>query len=76
MTNSKEQVSSDTNAQSTLGMKIVRVGSTSSLNGPADYFTGNVRIDPLFQAAGPSRVSGGLVTFEPGALSAWHNSTK
>ena len=40
--------------------------------GSDQYFTGSVRIDPLFRAADPSRVSGGLVTFEPGAHSAWH----
>ena len=40
--------------------------------GPAEYFTGAVRVDPLFQAGDPSRVSGGHVTFEPGARSAWH----
>ena len=51
---------------------IKRSGSESSAKGPADYFTGNVRIDPLFGASEPSRVSAGLVTFEPGARSAWH----
>jgi quercetin dioxygenase-like cupin family protein len=54
-------------------MQIIRrSGSQASVKGPADYFTGNVRIDPLFQATEPSRVSGALVTFEPGARSAWH----
>jgi quercetin dioxygenase-like cupin family protein len=53
-------------------MKITRVGLTPSAKGPADYFTGNVRVDPLFQPTEPSRVSAGLVTFEPGARSAWH----
>ena len=47
-------------------------GAQPSQKGPADYFSGMVRIDPLFQATGPSRVSGGSVTFEPGARSAWH----
>ena len=51
---------------------IKRSGSQPSNKGSAEYFTGNVRIDPLFQPAKPSRVSGGLVTFEPGARSAWH----
>ncbi|MDF5722212.1 MAG: cupin domain-containing protein [Rhizonema sp. PD37] len=51
---------------------IKRSGSQSSTKGPEEYFTGNIRIDPLFQATEPSRVSGGLVTFEPGARSAWH----
>jgi quercetin dioxygenase-like cupin family protein len=40
--------------------------------GSADYFTGTVRVDPLFQAPGPARVTGGNVTFEPGARTAWH----
>jgi quercetin dioxygenase-like cupin family protein len=53
-------------------MEITRTGSQPSGKGPADWFTGTVRIDPLFQAADPARVSGGLVTFEPGARTAWH----
>ena len=51
---------------------IKRSGSQASQKGPAEYFTGNVRIDPLFQAVEPSRVSGALVTFEPGSRSNWH----
>jgi quercetin dioxygenase-like cupin family protein len=47
-------------------------GSQPSRKAPAEYFTGAVRIDPLFQAKDPSRVSGSSVTFEPGARSAWH----
>ncbi|CAH2409283.1 (R)-mandelonitrile lyase [Mesorhizobium escarrei] len=53
-------------------MKITRVGSQPSGPGPADYFTGTVRIDPLFQAPEPARVGGASVTFEPGARTAWH----
>jgi quercetin dioxygenase-like cupin family protein len=53
-------------------MKIKRSGSQPSGNGPADYFTGTVRIDPLFEAAEPARVRGASVTFEPGARTAWH----
>jgi quercetin dioxygenase-like cupin family protein len=53
-------------------MEIKRSGSQPSTKGPTEYFTGDVRIDPLFQAAKPSRVSAGLVTFEPGARTAWH----
>jgi quercetin dioxygenase-like cupin family protein len=53
-------------------MDIARVGSRPSVKGAADNFTGNVRIDPLFQAPDPARVTGGLVTFEPGARTAWH----
>lgn len=51
---------------------ITRSGSQSSAKGPAEYFTGNVRIDPLFQPVDGGRTSAGLVTFEPGARSAWH----
>ena len=53
-------------------MEIKRSGSEASRKGPADWFTGTVRIDPLFQAREPARVSGGDVTFEPGARTAWH----
>jgi quercetin dioxygenase-like cupin family protein len=55
-----------------MSMQITRSGSQPSRPGPADWFTGAVRIDPLFQAAEPARVSGGHVTFEPGARTAWH----
>ena len=53
-------------------MEIQRSGSQPSGKGPADYFTGSVRVDPLFQAPDPARVSGASVTFEPGARTAWH----
>jgi quercetin dioxygenase-like cupin family protein len=53
-------------------MQITRSGSQPSRKGPADYFTGTVRVDPLFQAPDPARVSGGHITFEPGARTAWH----
>ena len=54
-------------------MKIQRNGSQASIKGPSDYFTGTVRIDPLFlQAEDPARVIGASVTFEPGARTAWH----
>jgi quercetin dioxygenase-like cupin family protein len=53
-------------------MEIKRVGSQSSNKGPVDWFTGAVRIDPLFQASAPARVAGASVTFEPGARTAWH----
>jgi quercetin dioxygenase-like cupin family protein len=52
-------------------MEIKRSGSQASVKGPAEWFTGTVRIDPLFAAAELSRVSGALVTFEPGARTAW-----
>jgi quercetin dioxygenase-like cupin family protein len=53
-------------------MEIKRSGSQPSGKGPADYFTGTVRIDPLFQAPDPARARGASVTFEPGARTAWH----
>lgn len=53
-------------------MEIKRNGSQSSTKGPSDWFTGTVRIDPLFQAPDPARVAGASVTFEPGARTAWH----
>lgn len=53
-------------------MKIMRAGTQSSAKGPADWFTGTVRIDPQFQAESPGRVAGAAVTFEPGARTAWH----
>jgi quercetin dioxygenase-like cupin family protein len=53
-------------------MQIVRGGSQPSRKGPAEYFTGAARIDPLFQAPDPARVGAGRVTFEPGARTAWH----
>jgi quercetin dioxygenase-like cupin family protein len=51
---------------------ITRSGSQPSRKGVGQYFTGSVRIDPLFQAKDPLRTSGASVTFEPGARSAWH----
>jgi quercetin dioxygenase-like cupin family protein len=53
-------------------MDIKRVGTQASTKGPADWFTGTVRIDPLFQAPDPALVSVASVTFEPGARTAWH----
>src|SRR5207244_9967508 len=53
-------------------MEIKRSGSQPSRKGPAEWFTGSVRVDPLFQPPEPARVSGGHVTFEPGARTAWH----
>lgn len=51
---------------------VLRVGSQASAKGPEAYFTGTVRVDPLFSAEAPSRVSAAFVTFEPGARTAWH----
>jgi quercetin dioxygenase-like cupin family protein len=53
-------------------MDIKRSGSQPSTKGSADYFTGTVRVDPLFQAADPARVVSASVTFEPGSRTAWH----
>jgi len=53
-------------------MHITRTGSQPSRPGPGDYFSGTVRIDPLFEAPDPARVVGASVTFEPGARTAWH----
>ncbi|MBB2689938.1 UNVERIFIED_ORG: quercetin dioxygenase-like cupin family protein [Rhizobium esperanzae] len=54
-------------------MDIKRNGSQPSAQGPADWFTGTVRIDPLFTATDPARAAGASVTFEPGARTAWHS---
>jgi quercetin dioxygenase-like cupin family protein len=53
-------------------MEIKRCGTQPSGQGPADYFTGTVRVDPLFERVDPARVVGASVTFEPGARTAWH----
>ena len=54
------------------GMNITRVGTQPSTKGPAEWFIGTVRIDPLFQPYAPARAVGASVTFEPGARTAWH----
>ena len=53
-------------------MEITKSGSQPSAKGPADWFTGSVRIDSAFQRPAPARISGATVTFEPGARTAWH----
>lgn len=53
-------------------MDIRRAGSQPSGKGPSDWFTGTVRIDPLFSVRDPARAAGNTVTFEPGARTAWH----
>jgi quercetin dioxygenase-like cupin family protein len=53
-------------------MEIKRAGSQPSAKGPADWFTGTVRIDPLFQPTAPTRAAAAIVTFEPAARTAWH----
>ncbi len=53
-------------------MEINHNGSQPSAKGPAEWFTGTVRVDPLFSPPAPARVTGAAVTFEPGARTAWH----
>ncbi|WP_181142506.1 (R)-mandelonitrile lyase [Xanthomonas arboricola] len=53
-------------------IRVSKAGGAASAAGPADYFTGKVRIDAPFQADAPARVGGATVTFEPGARTAWH----
>lgn len=53
-------------------MEIKRNGSRPSARGPEEWFTGTVRVDPLFPATAPARAAGNVVTFEPGARTAWH----
>jgi quercetin dioxygenase-like cupin family protein len=53
-------------------MEIKRIGSQASSKGSAEWFSGTVRIDPLFQAVAPARTAAAIVTFEPGARTAWH----
>jgi len=60
----------------TASQTIARAGSQHSVAGPSEYFTGRVRIDPVWPATSEIDASGGLVTFEPGARSAWHTHPK
>ncbi|WP_081499272.1 (R)-mandelonitrile lyase [Pseudomonas sp. GM79] len=62
----------DAQAQETPMLTVTPNGSQPSAKGSADYFTGAVRVDAPFKATAPARVSGGTVTFEPGARTAWH----
>ncbi|MBL9219025.1 MAG: cupin domain-containing protein [Opitutaceae bacterium] len=55
-----------------MDLEIIRNGSRASSKGPADWFSGITRIDPLFSAKDPARAAAALVTFEPGARTAWH----
>lgn len=59
-------------AEEGTAVKVTRIGTQSSAEGPADYFTGVVRIDSPFRGESPARVGGAVVTFEPGARTAWH----
>lgn len=54
-------------------MDITKIGSQPSIKGPEKWFTGIVRIDSLFEREAPARIAGGIVTFEPGARTAWHS---
>jgi len=65
-------LTSDAHEEFHMDIDIKRNGSRPSQKGPDDWFTGTVRIDPLFQAPDPARVGAGQVTFEPGARTAWH----
>jgi quercetin dioxygenase-like cupin family protein len=58
--------------QDSLAVRVARAGSRPSARGPAENFTGSVRIDPAFDATGPRRAAGAFVTFQPGARTAWH----
>jgi len=53
-------------------MQITKIGSQPSVKGPEKWFTGTVRIDSLFERDAPAHIAGGIVTFEPGARTAWH----
>jgi quercetin dioxygenase-like cupin family protein len=66
------QQAKDSSDSSARKVEVTRNGSQPSQKGSAEYFTGSVRIDPLFQAQEPSRAFGASVTFEPGARTAWH----
>jgi quercetin dioxygenase-like cupin family protein len=71
-TGAAAQAPSATSSNGAQQMEITRNGSQPSTKGPAEWFTGNVRIDASFQRQAPARVGGGMVTFEPGARTAWH----
>jgi len=59
-------------AQPEAGQQVTRAGSPTPSTGPVEYFTGRVRVDPVWPANAHINASGGVVTFEPGARSAWH----
>lgn len=65
-------VASTASAQTAQEITVTRAGSQPSSTGAADNFTGSVRVDSRFQGSSPARISGGTVTFEPGARTAWH----
>jgi quercetin dioxygenase-like cupin family protein len=65
-------IAGDALAQETPMLTVTPNGSQPSMKGPADYFTGTVRVDAPFKGTQPAQVSGATVTFEPGARTAWH----
>ena len=69
---SRARVGAPSTKRQEFSMDIKRVGTQPSSKGPAEWFTGSVHIDPLFQANNPARAAGASVTFEPGARTAWH----
>jgi quercetin dioxygenase-like cupin family protein len=71
-TSASAETSNEQRRSSDMDIDIKRNGSRPAAKGSADWFTGSVRIDPLFQAPDPARVGAGQVTFEPGARTAWH----
>ena len=68
----RAQVETHVTQTEKISMEIKRIGSQPSSKGPADWFTGTVRIDPFLKRQRPARVRGASVTFEPGARTAWH----
>jgi quercetin dioxygenase-like cupin family protein len=68
----RSETSAGSKKHEELRMEIKKAGSQPSAKGPPEWFTGTVRIDPLFQAPDPAFVQGASVTFEPGARTAWH----
>ena len=72
MTNVHQSITLATSLSERHDVELKRAGSQPSSTGAAQWFTGTVRIDPLFQAPDPARVAGASVTFEPGARTAWH----
>ena len=73
LTSAPAQTNPTSSVQDSQAVTILRSGSQPSRQGPAENFTGSVRVDPLFQSNNPARTSGALVTFQPGARSAWHS---
>src|SRR3954447_19410069 len=67
-----QSLASEAHKETKMDIDIKRNGSRPSQKGPEDWFTGTVRVDPLFQSPDPPRAGGAYVTFEPGARTAWH----